>query len=116
MANSKIALLFAFETKPEANVYCSIVETKRLDLPDDAAKSERFQWWFVSKKNQLYTPHKLTFASMEENKRSFAQGELEWDDDGQAKWCSFNDSKETFILFKCQQPTSYHHWKFLREK
>lgn len=63
----------------ESDDYC-LMETKRTDLPSDAALSEIYKWLIFDGKTDKFEV--LGFRSMvkEENreKRTFAQGELEF--------------------------------------
>jgi hypothetical protein len=64
----------------ESDDYC-LIETKRTDLPSDAALSEIYKWLIFDGKSEKFEV--LGFRSMvkEENreKRSFTQGELQFD-------------------------------------
>lgn len=73
----------------EFDIYDEIYEVKYLNLPKDTPKSQKYQWFLL--RNSVL--QKLTFKSMEDNKRVFEEGILIMTLDG----CTFNG--EEFIKF-----------------
>jgi hypothetical protein len=62
------------------NFYLALIEVKRLDLPENAATSEKFHWLKIDRETLKITP--LTFRSMDSSskveERYFEEGFLKF--------------------------------------
>lgn len=76
-----------YDNSNEFDIYDEIYEVKYLNLPKDTPKSQKYQWFLL--RNSVL--HKLTFKSMEDNKRIFEEGILIMTCDG----CIFNGEEFT---------------------
>lgn len=62
-----------------------LCEVKVLGLPDTTSKNKKFHWLLIDQNKNI---NKLTFVSMNENKREFKEGKLEIND----IYATFNDT------------------------
>ncbi|WP_085907477.1 hypothetical protein [Kiloniella majae] len=94
MSISRFQVLFYL-----SNQDISVVEIKRLDLPETVEKSDRFHWLLVDKN---YLVQKLTFVSMSQENgfqvREFKEGKLRFNKD-----LGFYGTEASCPL-KCHQP------------